>query len=185
MGSAISSSGASVGSCARPRPQQYNMVARTTILVVFTIVLAATGVFVPEADRDLEESDGNRESLNSLDGFVDVSESGHLLNSRLKVKREAKKDESETKQKGKGNRASKNKKNNTKSVKDAEGKKKGSRNRKIKKANKKWGKGGNTNKSKKKRKHINKNKKVKTEKKGRKTGTRSKKGEKVNSLIIE
>merc|ERR1711892_1051640 len=85
-----SSSGASVGSCARPRPQQYNMVARTTILVVFTIVLAATGVFVPEADRDLEESDGSRESLNSLEGFVDVSESGHLLNSRLKVKRETK-----------------------------------------------------------------------------------------------
>merc|ERR1712123_549891 len=86
-----------VGSCARPRPQQYNMVARTTILVVFTIVLAATGVFVPEADRDLEESDGSKESLNSLEGFVDVSESGHLLNSRLKVKREAKKDERETK----------------------------------------------------------------------------------------
>jgi len=75
---AISSSGASVGSCARPRPQQYNMVARTTILVVFTIVLAATGVFVPEADRDLEESDGSRESLNSLEGFVDVSESGEM-----------------------------------------------------------------------------------------------------------
>merc|ERR1711892_803703 len=148
-----SSSGASVGSCARPRPQQYNMVARTTILVVFTIVLAATGVFVPEADRDLEESDGSRESLNSLGGFVDVSESGHLLNSRLKVKREAKKDESETKKRGKGkrnknkkvkrkingkkgNKASKKKKNNTKSVKDANGKKKGSRNRKIKKGKK-------------------------------------------------
>merc|ERR1711892_774064 len=109
-----SSSGASVGSCARPRPQQYNMVARTTILVVFTIVLAATGVFVPEADRDLEESDGSRESLNSLDGFVDVSESGHLLNSRLKVKREARTKVRKLKEREvgkKGNKTSKKKTN--------------------------------------------------------------------------
>merc|ERR1711892_394965 len=122
-----SSSGASVGSCARPRPQQYNMVARTTILVVFTIVLAATGVFVPEADRDLEESDGSRESFNSLEGFVDVSESGHLLNSRLKVKRESKKDESETKKKGKGKR------NNNKKKKKKEKVEKGKKKKKKKK----------------------------------------------------
>merc|ERR1711892_190440 len=139
---AISSSGASVGSCARPRPQQYNMVARTTILVVFTIVLAATGVFVPEADRDLEESDGSKESLNSLDGFVDVSESGHLLNSRLKVKREAKKDESETKlRKLKGKEVVKRviehqrrKRIIQNQSKMQKVRKKGSRNRKIKKS---------------------------------------------------
>merc|ERR1712106_1052414 len=147
-----------VGSCARPRPQQYNMVARTTILVVFTIVLAATGVFVPEADRDLEESDGSRESLNSLEGFVDASESGHLLNSRLKVKREAKKDESQTKKKRKGrknkskkvkgkrsgkkgNKTSKKKKNNTKSVKDANGKKKRKQKQENKESEQKRGKG--------------------------------------------
>merc|ERR1712058_201852 len=72
-----------VASCSRTRTHQYNMVAQTT-LVVFTIVLAATGVFVPEAGRELEESDGNNIALNPAQTLYN---SGHL------VKREAKKED--------------------------------------------------------------------------------------------
>merc|ERR1712098_844061 len=64
-----------VASCSRTRTHQYNMVAQTT-LVVFTIVLAATGVFVPEAGRELEESDGNNVALNPAQTILN---SGHLV----------------------------------------------------------------------------------------------------------
>merc|ERR1712183_600770 len=70
-----------VASCTRTRTLQYNMVAQTT-LVVFTIVLAATGVFVPEAGRELEEKDG----LLSAQNVLDVGRSGHF------VKRDAERD---------------------------------------------------------------------------------------------
>merc|ERR1712013_440777 len=78
-----------MGSCTRTRTLQYNMVAQTT-LVVFTIVLAATGVFVPEAGRELEEND----ALISVQNVADVQESGHF------VKRDALRDDAT----GKGKR---------------------------------------------------------------------------------
>merc|ERR1712013_884887 len=56
---------------------------RQTTLVVFTIVLAATGVFVPEAGRELEEND----ALISVQNEADIQESGHF------VKRDAGRDE--------------------------------------------------------------------------------------------
>jgi len=79
-----------VASCTRTRTLQYNMVAQTT-LVVFTIVLAATGVFVPEAGRELEEKD----ALLSVQNVVDVQESGHF------VKRDAARDQTAGGKKGK------------------------------------------------------------------------------------
>merc|ERR1711982_84381 len=110
--------GASVASCSRTRTHQYNMVAQTT-LVVFTIVLAATGVFVPEAGRELEESDGNNIALNPAQTILN---SGHL------VKREAKKEDGAKKKtngrkkrmrkrKGKKSKKSKKRKNNKKGAK--------------------------------------------------------------------
>merc|ERR1712240_653467 len=89
-----------VASCSRTRTHQYNMVAQTT-LVVFTIVLAVTGVFVPEAGRELEESDGNDIALNPAQTILN---SGHL------VKREAKKEDgAKKKTNGKKKRMKKNK----------------------------------------------------------------------------
>merc|ERR1712179_563745 len=79
-----------VASCTRTRTLQYNMVAQTT-LVVFTIVLAATGVFVPEAGRELEEKD----ALLSVQNVVDVQESGHF------VKRDAAREQTSGGRKGK------------------------------------------------------------------------------------
>merc|ERR1739844_802749 len=87
-----------VASCARTRTLQYNMVAQTT-LVVFTIVLAATGVFVPEAGRELEEKDG----LLSAQNVLDVGESGHF------VKRDAERDGTAGGGKGKKKKSKKRK----------------------------------------------------------------------------
>merc|ERR1712025_556483 len=128
-----SSSGASVASCSRTRTHQYNMVAQTT-LVVFTIVLAATGVFVPEAGRELEESDGNNIALNPAQTILN---SGHL------VKREAKKEDG-AKKKTNGRKKRMKKKKEKKSKK--------------RKNNKNVGKNGA-----KKRKNSNKAKKKKQE----------------------
>merc|ERR1711902_107806 len=89
-----------VASCSRTRTHQYNMVAQTT-LVVFTIVLAATGVFVPEAGRELEESDGNNIALNPAQT---IPNSGHL------VKREAKKENGAKKRKNSNKAKKRNKK---------------------------------------------------------------------------
>merc|ERR1711942_410829 len=85
-----------VASCTRTRTLQYNMVAQTT-LVVFTIVLAATGVFVPEAGRELEEKD----ALISVQNIADMQESGHF------VKRDAGRDETSRGGKGKRKKAKK------------------------------------------------------------------------------
>merc|ERR1712212_1152726 len=87
-----------VASCTRTRTLQYNMVAQTT-LVVFTIVLAATGVFVPEAGRELEEKD----ALLSAQNVLDVGESGHF------VKRDAERDSNAGGGKGKKKKSKKNK----------------------------------------------------------------------------
>merc|ERR1712151_1480826 len=113
-----SSSGASVASCSRTRTHQYNMVAQTT-LVVFTIVLAVTGVFVPEAGRELEESDGNEIALNPAQTILN---SGHL------VKREAKKENGAKKKRMKKNKGkiSKKRKNNKNAGKNGAKKRKNS-----------------------------------------------------------
>merc|ERR1712212_1282590 len=87
-----------VASCTRTRTLQYNMVAQTT-LVVFTIVLAATGVFVPEAGRELEEKD----ALLSAQNVLDVEQSGHF------VKRDAAREDTAGGRKGKKKRSKKNK----------------------------------------------------------------------------
>merc|ERR1711970_749621 len=87
-----------VASCTRTRTLQYNMVAQTT-LVVFTIVLAATGVFVPEAGRELEEKD----ALLSAQNVLDVGRSGHF------VKRDAERDGTAGGGKGKKKKSKKNK----------------------------------------------------------------------------
>merc|ERR1712013_526505 len=72
---------------------------RQTTLVVFTIVLAATGVFVPEAGRELEEND----ALISVQNEADIQESGHF------VKRDAGRDETSGggKERGKSQRKAK------------------------------------------------------------------------------
>merc|ERR1712058_131019 len=127
-----SSSGASVASCYRTRTHQYNMVAQTT-LVVFTIVLAATGVFVPEAGRELEESGGNNIALNPAQTILN---SGHL------VKREAKKEDG-AKKKTNGRK---------KRMKKKKGKKSKKRKKNKKKKKKKGGKKGGKKKKKKKKK---------------------------------
>merc|ERR1712029_1040263 len=111
--------GASVASCTRTRTLQYNMVAQTT-LVVFTIVLAATGVFVPETGRELEEND----ALISVQNVADVQESGHF------VKRDALKDDTAGKGKGKKKRPKKNKATNRKKKRSKKGNKTVSKNRK-------------------------------------------------------
>merc|ERR1712002_666924 len=102
-----------VASCTGTRTLQYNMVAQTT-LVVFTIVLAATGVFVPEAGRELEEND----ALISVQNVADVQESGHF------VKRDAVKDDTAGKRKGKKKRSKKNRATNRKKKIFKKGKKK-------------------------------------------------------------
>merc|ERR1712013_655625 len=85
-----------VASCTRTRTWEYNMVAQTT-LVVFTIVLAATGVFVPEAGRELEEND----ALISVQNEADIQDSGHF------VKRDAGRDETSGGGRGKSQRKAK------------------------------------------------------------------------------
>merc|ERR1712002_800768 len=114
-----SSSGASVASCTGTRTLQYNMVAQTT-LVVFTIVLAATGVFVPEAGRELEEKD----ALLSTHDLVDVQESGHF------VKRDAARDGSSGGEKGNKKKSKKNKTTKGKKRKNKAGGKRASKDRK-------------------------------------------------------
>merc|ERR1712025_767555 len=99
-----------VASCTRTRTLQYNMVAQTT-LVVFTIVLAATGVFVPETGRELEEND----ALISVQNVADVQESGHF------VKRDALKDDTAGKGKGKKKRSKKSKVTNKKKKRSKKG----------------------------------------------------------------
>merc|ERR1711942_543115 len=139
---AISSSGASVASCTRTRTHQYNMVAQTT-LVVFTIVLAATGVFVPEAGRELEESDGNNIALNPAQTLLN---SGHL------VKREAKKEDgAKKKTNGRKKRMKKKKGKKSKTRKNNKNAKKRKNSNKAKKRNKKR-KGGTRKSSKKNKK---------------------------------
>merc|ERR1712002_442167 len=148
-----------VASCTRPREHQYNMVTKTT-LVVFTIVLAVTGVFVPEAGKELEESDRSQNSLNYAKNLVDVQES---VNSKLRLKRDAgeenikgeKKRKKKKAKKRKAKRTSKkknnHKKNNGKKVgkkrtskkkgnktsRNKTGKKKGLKKRKLSKGKKK------------------------------------------------
>merc|ERR1712112_83131 len=124
-----------VASCTRTRTLQYNMVAQTT-LVVFTIVLAATGVFVPEAGRELEEND----ALISVQNEADIQESGHF------VKRDALKDDTAGKGKGKKKRPKKSKASNRKKKRSKKGNKTVSKNRK---GNKRSGKNGNKKKGKK------------------------------------
>merc|ERR1712002_337473 len=131
-----SSSGASVASCTRTRTLQYNMVAQTT-LVVFTIVLAATGVFVPEAGRELEEND----ALISVQNVADVQESGHF------VKRDTRRDE--TSGGGKGKRKKSKKRKATKGKK-RKSKKGGNRKSKSKKGAKRTTKSKNKKKGRKK-----------------------------------
>merc|ERR1712243_181978 len=111
--------GASVASCTGTRTLQYNMVAQTT-LVVFTIVLAATGVFVPEAGREL----GEKDALLSVQNVVDVQESGHF------VKRDAARDQTGGGKKGKRKKSRKNKTLKGKKSKAKTGRKKTSINRK-------------------------------------------------------
>merc|ERR1712112_346362 len=122
-----------VASCTRTRTWEYNMVAQTT-LVVFTIVLAATGVFVPEAGRELEEND----ALLSVQNVADVQESGHF------VKRDALKDDTAGKGKGKKKRPKKSKASNRK---------------KNRKGNKRSGKNGNKKKGRKNTARKNKKRK--------------------------
>merc|ERR1711970_1006427 len=138
-----SSSSASVASCTRTRTLQYNMVAQTT-LVVFTIVLAATGVFVPEAGRELEEKD----ALLSVQNVVDVQESGNF------VKRDAARDQTAGGKKGKRKKSKKNKTPKEKKSKAKTGRKKTSTNRKRSKR-----RGNNKNKNNKKKKVALKKKK--------------------------
>merc|ERR1711872_882686 len=110
-----------VASCSRTRTHQYNMVAQTT-LVVFTIVLAATGVFVPEAGRELEESDGNDIALNPAQTILN---SGHLVKMEAKKKDGAKKKTNGKKKRMKKNKGKKSKKRkNNKNVGKKGGKKK-------------------------------------------------------------
>merc|ERR1712002_413046 len=85
MGSSCS---ASVAICWRPRTQLSEMVARTT-LVVFTIIVAALGVSIPESERELQERETNKNIVKRSDGSVIMEET---VNSQTKVKREAKKD---------------------------------------------------------------------------------------------
>merc|ERR1711942_41970 len=131
-----------VASCTRTRTLQYNMVAQTT-LVVFTIVLAATGVFVPETGRELEEND----ALISVQNVADVQESGNF------VKRDALKDDTAGKGKGKKKRAKKNKASKRKKKRSKKGNKTVSKKRKSNKAKrskKKSGSGKGVKKAKKK-----------------------------------
>merc|ERR1712025_667410 len=161
-----------VASCSRTRTHQYNMVAQTT-LVVFTIVLAATGVFVPEAGRELEESDGNNIALNPAQTLLN---SGHL------VKREAKKEDGAKKKtngrkkrmKKKKGKKSKTRKNNKNAGKKSAKKRKNSN--KAKKRNKK--RKGGTRKSSKKNKKRNGTKKSK-KKKSKKLKKKKRKGKGV------
>merc|ERR1712013_60336 len=78
-----------VASCTRTRTLQYNMVAQTT-LVVFTIVLAATGVFVPEAGRELEEKERGKSQRKAkqLEGRKENLKMDRKVS--LKVKKELK-----------------------------------------------------------------------------------------------
>merc|ERR1711881_213224 len=123
-----SSSGASVASCSRTRTHQYNMVAQTT-LVVFTIVLAVTGVFVPEAGRELEESDGNDIALNPAQTILN---SGHLVKREAKKENGAKKKTNGKKKRMKKNKGKKSKKRKNKKKKKKK-KKKGEKKKKKKK----------------------------------------------------
>merc|ERR1712168_1476238 len=106
-----------VASCTRTRTLQYKMVAQTT-LVVFTIVLAATGVFVPEAGRELEEKD----SLLSAQNVLDVGESGHF------VKRDAERDGTAGGGRGKKKKSNKNRTQKGKKRKAKKGKKRSGNN---------------------------------------------------------
>merc|ERR1712121_58623 len=108
-----------VASCTGTRTLQYNMVAQTT-LVVFTIVLAATGVFVPEAGRELEEND----ALISVQNVADVQESGHF------VKRDTRRDETSGGGKGKRKKSKKRKATKGKKRKSKNG---GKKSQKVKK----------------------------------------------------
>merc|ERR1739844_657863 len=120
------------------------MVAQTT-LVVFTIVLAATGVFVPEAGRELEEKD----ALLSVQNEVDVQESGHF------EKRDAAREDQAVGGKGKKKKSKKNKAPNGKKRKAKAGRKRTS---KDKKGNRRAGSTKNNNKkvtSKKKKRRRN------------------------------
>merc|ERR1711872_788682 len=124
-----SSSGASVASCSRTRTHQYNMVVQTT-LVVFTIVLAVTGVFVPEAGRELEESDGNNIALNPAQTILN---SGHLVKREAKKENGAKKKTNGKKKRMKKNKGKKSKKRKKKKKKKKGGKKGGKKKKKKKK----------------------------------------------------
>merc|ERR1712111_240382 len=115
-----------VASCTRTRTLQYNMVAQTT-LVVFTIVLAATGVFVPEAGRELEEKD----ALISVQNIADMQESGHF------VKRDAGRDEPSGGGKGKRKKSKKSKATRGKKRKSKNGQKSKSKSKKRIKEGKK------------------------------------------------
>merc|ERR1712013_156991 len=101
------------------RTWEYNMVAQTT-LVVFTIVLAATGVFVPEAGRELEEND----ALISVQNEADIQESGHF------VKRDAGRDETSGGGKGKRKKSKKSKATRGKKRKSKNGQKSKSKSKK-------------------------------------------------------
>merc|ERR1712106_1164482 len=121
-----STSGASVAICERPRKHLAKMVARTTV-VVFTIVLAVSGVFVPEGDRELEEKDASQK------GSVDLLDGGNSINLHSRLRREAGKEK-----KGKGKKAGKGKndgkgRNNKKNEKREKQTEKGKKKKKKKK----------------------------------------------------
>merc|ERR1712212_92263 len=139
-----------VASCTRTRTLQYNMVAQTT-LVVFTIVLAATGVFVPEAGRELEEKDDLLSAQNVLDG----EQSGHF------VKRDAARDNTAGAGKGKKKRSKKNKAPKGKKRKAKKGSKRTSKGKKTTASKRKKGRRNSVKKSKKKKsgKGVKKSKK--------------------------
>merc|ERR1712154_948 len=118
-----------VASCSRTRTHQYNMVAQTT-LVVFTIVLAVTGVFVPEAGRELEESDGNDIALNPAQTILN---SGHLVKREAKKENGAKKKTNGKKKRMKKNKGKKSKKKKNKKKKKKRGKKREKKKKKKKK----------------------------------------------------
>merc|ERR1711892_481182 len=168
-----------VAICERPRKHLAKMVARTTV-VVFTIVLAVSGVFVPEGDRELEEKDASQK------GSVDLLDGGNSINLHSRLRREAGKEK-----KGKGKKAGKGKndgkgRNNKKNKRpkgtrnNKKNKVKGKKNRNLKK-NKKKGKSKprNVKKNKKKGKKGTRNNKkgTRNNKKGKK-GTRNNKNNK-------
>merc|ERR1711892_1596564 len=150
-----------VAICERPRKHLAKMVARTTV-VVFTIVLAVSGVFSPEGGRELQEKDASQK------GSVDLLDGGNSINLHSRLRREAGKEK-----KGKGKKAGKGK-NDGKGRNNKKNKLKGKKNGNVKK-NKKKGKSKprNVKKNKKKGKKGTRN-----NKKGKKGTRNNKKGKK-------